>query len=407
MLDLERTAQASKAAGSWLATKVANASQAAMAKASHYLNEAEVLARNAARQRQAQIVDDRSVRVAKASQVYHTAKDGLSTAKDAVSGAVDKRVRPLLDRVKQTFGMEPPSRTVAPCPFLKARPSSPPDGSLMIPSETCENDFIPIEDPNKGVPAAIAKAKAATVSSTSACCTARPAGDRERVIYYVNGVNTSPKAHCNTLRMLRDMTCGKVIGVMNSSESLMVDAIRTADARDMIRNEIGGGPPRTYAGFTPSVKTLHDIMVAEAAANKPVDLYAHSEGGAITSLAAIRAKAQLKKLALEGNIKNLNITSMGSAAPEWPDGPNYTHYIHLQDVVPNTLGLGDAAKRPGAGAKLIRFGGREGQFTTEGPDDRKRPWRTFTPGLDPLADHYADTSYLPYINQSGGCYGKP
>lgn len=404
IVDLERARRAATVAGNWLASKASTASQAAIDKASQYLDEAEVMARNAVRKAQAAVVDGGSVPVAKASHAYQSAKEALSAAEQAV----DDRVRGLLDKTKRLFGVETPAQTKQPCQNCDASAGElPPDGSLMVPSETCEKDFIPIGDPDKGVPAAVAKAKASTVSSTSACCAARPAADRERVIYYVNGINTTPAAHCKTLRMLRDMTCGKVIGVMNASEGILTDAMRTADARDMIRNEIGGGPPRTYAGFTPAVKTLQDIMVVEAAANRPVDLYAHSEGGAITSLATIRAKSVLKALNRGDAIENLTITSMGSAAPAWPDGPNYTHYIHLQDVVPNTLGLGDAAKRPGAGATVVRFGGRDGQFTTEGPDDRKRPWATFTPGKDPIGDHYADTSYLAYMNQAGGCHGKP
>jgi len=52
---------------------------------------------------------------------------------------------------------------------------------------------------------------------------------------------------------------------------------------------------------------------------------------------------------------------MGSAAPNWPDGPQYEHYVHVDDLTPTPFGLGhdgaDDAKRVGAGAKVTRFSG--------------------------------------------------
>lgn len=136
---------------------------------------------------------------------------------------------------------------------------------------------------------------------------------------------------------------------------------------------------------------------------RAVDVVAHSEGGAITSLAAIRAKRALANGGMSDAIGKVNITSRGSAAPAWPDGPNYTHYLHVNDPVPSFLGLGDAAERPGAGANVVRFGGREKNFPTEGDAGFKRPFSATS-----LDDHYADSSYLPYINErSGGCHGKP
>jgi len=423
--------QGAKAAGGWLRDKAAAAGQAgvdrarqlataaeakarqlaaaadakarqlaaaAEAKARQAAAAAERIAREKVRAAQAAVVDELSGPVASGSDTYQRGKAQVLGARDKVTGAYGK--------AKEMFGLAPPSPTTG-CKKSGRLGDRAADGSFLVPTEACPADSIPVGD--DGVAPAYAKAKAASVSSTSKCCAAQPPAVRNRTVVYVNGIMTTPEKHCNTLRLLKDMTCGKVVGILNDTENenIAIDSIRTADARQMIKNEIGGnGTPRDYPGFSPSVKTMRDVMVLEATGGGNPQIIAHSEGGAITSLAAIRAKKVLAGMDEAGAMRNLDITSMGSAAPAWPDGPNYTHYIHLEDVVPNTLGLGDAARRPGAGAEVIRFGGRNGDWKTEQPGDM-RPWIPITPGKDKIADHYADTSYLPYMNRENkGCLGK-
>ncbi len=377
-------AKAGKAAGGWIA-----------AKAKPYVDAADRAARTASRRIQAKIVDTLSEPVADASREYQDAK--------AKVVATRKKVRETVAKVKKTFGMETPQCPTKKCPLANGNGPAP-DGSLMIPSDNCEKDYIPIPaNKDGGAKAAFKVAKDMSPSSTSKCCAAKPASERNKTIIYVNGINTPPAAHCKTLRMIRDMTCAKVVGVMNSTEGMVTDSIRTGDARDMIKKEIGGGAPRTYAGFSPAVTTMKDIMMTEAAAGNPVNIMAHSEGGAITSLATIRAKKALASGGMGDAISNVNITSMGSAAPAWADGPTYTHYLHANDPVPTLLGLGDAAARPGSGAKIVRFGGDNTGYSTKGDKGFKNPYAATS-----IDDHLADTSYLPYINEkNGGCHGKP
>ena len=385
-IDPQMALKAAKIAGKWLKNQVEEASDLVLQSAAKLADAVDRATREKVRGAQAATVDSLSVPVAKVSQGYQSAKAPVIAASDAIGRTMAK--------VKQWFGVDDQRLLVTPCPF-----SVVPDGSLILPSDGCPGDHVPIPAGKDGVAIALAKAKASDVRSPSKCCAGRPAADREKTIVYVNGVNTTPEGHCKTLKMLRDMTCGRVIGVMNSSEGLLTDAVRTADARDMIKNEIGGdGVPRSYTGFTPAVNTMQDVLMVQAVSGEQTEIFAHSEGAAATSLAAIRAKTNLASMGESDAVGNLSITSMGGAAPAWPDGPNYKHFLHEQDVIPNTLGLGDAAKRPGAGAEVIRFGGRNGIFREVGAGE-KMPYGTFTPGKDPLADHYADTSYLPYIDQ--------
>lgn len=418
-----------KAAGGWLRDKAAAAGQAGLerakaaaaaaeakarqlaaaaeAKARQLAAAAEARARQAAaaadriarekvRAAQAGAIDGLSGPVARGSQAYQGGKAVVVGARRQISDAYD--------RAREAFGLEPPAPVQA-CPRQQADCGKVVDGSFLVPTEQCPADAIAADPDN--VPAALAKAKAASVQSQSQCCASKPASVRNRTVYYVNGINTPPEAHCKTLRMLRDMTCGKVVGIANDTEGAITDAMRTGDARQMIKDELSGKAPRNYAGFTPAVHTMKEVMVNEAATGGNPLIFAHSEGGAITSLAAIRAKSMLAAGGMEEAMGNLSITSLGSAAPAWPDGPKLKHYIHTSDVVPNTLGLGDAARRPGAGAQIIRFSGRNGNFATEQPGDT-RPYATWSSGKDPVYDHYADTSYIPYMNaEQGGCLGKP
>lgn len=394
--------QAAKAAGQWVKDKVVSASHAAVEKARQAADAVDRAARDTVRSGIHKGTDAGSDAVGAASEAYQGAKAKLVAGADRIGQAVDG--------IKKRFGMEPANAPKAPCPKCAAAGEAP-DGSLLVPSDDCPADAIS-RGPG-GIKEALAKAKAASSPSKRDCCARKSAAERNRTIVYVNGVNTSPEAHCKTLRNLQNMTCGKVIGVLNRGEGLATDAIRTNDARLRIKREIGGGPANDYAGFSPAVTTMKDVMTLQAASGEPTTIFAHSEGGAITSLAAIRAKTTLAKGGMPGAMGNLDVVSMGAAAPAWPDGPNYTHYIHVQDVVPNALGLGDAAQRPGAGANVVRFGGREGKFYDVTGNDKKpylpvTPINPFKGRVDPIADHYADSSYLPYINaQSGGCLDTP
>ena len=385
-IEPELALKAAKIAGKWLKNQVEAATDLVVQAAAKLADAVERAARDKVRRVQAATVDGLSVPVSKVSQGYQTIKAPVIAISDAISRTMAK--------VKHRFGADDPRVQVTSCNF-----SDVPDGSLILPSDGCPSDHVPIPAGGDGVLVALAEAKTSDVRSQSKCCAGRSAADQQKTIVYVNGVNTTPKVHCKTLKMLRDMTCGRVIGVMNSSEGLFTDAVRTADARDMIKYEIGGnGAPKSYAGFTPAINTMQDVMMVQALSGEQTEIFAHSEGAAATSLAAIRAKTNLGSMGEPDAVGNLSITSMGGAAPAWPDGPRYKHYLHEQDVIANTLGVGDAARRPGAGAEVIRFGGRDGIFKDVEVGD-KMPYGTFTPGKDPLADHYADTSYLLYIDQ--------
>ena len=86
---------------------------------------------------------------------------------------------------------------------------------------------------------------------------------------------------------------------------------------------------------------------------------------------------------------------------DWPPGPSYTHYVHIDDPVATGLGIGrdkeETAKRGGTDAdgnpaKVIIFSGEPG-----GPYETEKPVK----GIPEISHHYADSSYLPMMSGPG------
>jgi hypothetical protein len=123
---------------------------------------------------------------------------------------------------------------------------------------------------------------------------------------------------------------------------------------------------------------------------------AHSQGGAVTSLAlydannTLRAGPPNRPHSLEG----VKVSSFGAAAPSWVKGPNYTHYINVNDVTPMAFGLGDRPTPQKAGnGRVVTFSGEPGgPFETKNPDKKILKDATKYHGID-------DQMYLKMYNQ--------
>ena len=94
---------------------------------------------------------------------------------------------------------------------------------------------------------------------------------------------------------------------------------------------------------------------------------------------------------------------MGSAAPFWPNGPTYSHYVHVNDATPSSFGLGHSgaqdAGRAGAGAEVIRF---SGDPKGSAPFDDRQPRLDWLPAF--TANHGVEDTYLRMQRQrNGGC----
>jgi len=241
--------------------------------------------------------------------------------------------------------------------------------------------------------------------SNSACCQAkRAAGGQPRDIIYVNGILTDAQAHCATLKNIANQTCARVVGIYNATEGGLKDATQTGQDRRLIKAAASGKGVPGADGRNPAVDTLSRTVAKETLAGRPPEVWAHSQGGAVTSLALYEAKNSVG--IITGNpdpLKGMKVKSFGSAAPQWTDGPAYEHYVHMNDPVPTMFGLGhnpagDAAAA-GKGAKVIRFGG---DVKSSAPFDAANPAKEWVPTN--LDNHSVDVSYLKMEKQqNGGC----
>jgi hypothetical protein len=156
-----------------------------------------------------------------------------------------------------------------------------------------------------------------------------------------------------------------------------------------------------HDGRNPAVDTLSDLIVMETRENRPPELFAHSQGGAITSLALQDASNTLKAgpSDVPNSLKGVKVTSFGSAAPSWVEGPDYTHYVNVNDLTPMYFGLGDNPSNSAKGGPNAKFVGFSGSR------DSKEPFATgskvdkhILPGLDQYHD-MDDKMYLKMYEQ--------
>jgi hypothetical protein len=114
------------------------------------------------------------------------------------------------------------------------------------------------------------------------------------------------------------------VGLFNKSNNFLDDFAQSLN--DRLEASLG-----VRLGKNPSVETLkHHLKIAVDEA-RPMDIIAHSQGGAILS-------AALNHLVREGyteaQFSHLNITTYGSAGTAFPRGARYTHYVIIGDPVP-------------------------------------------------------------------------
>lgn len=339
---------------------------------------------------------------------------GLGT--DAQAGYdTGKAVKNAYDKVKSVFTDKPPAQPCIDC----ANKDKDHDGVLVgykdgkcVPltnkgqpvtaddiKNAKRNGYNPVgnaaEDPNN--PKDSAKN---TSDATKACCSKCTAGKPPRTIFYVNGINTTHTTHCETLKQIGDMTCATVVGIYNATEGMPKDALQTGMDRSLVDQAAGGRTNLAHDGRNPAVDTLSDLLVQETRAGRPPEIMAHSQGGAITSLALYDASNTLKAgpPGTSNSLSGTKVTSFGAASPSWVPGPDYTHYVHVNDFTPMNFGLGDhSSAGENGGGNVVTFSGEPGgPFTTDKLDKHFFASPTKYHGID-------DQLYLKmYDQQSKG-----
>lgn len=335
---------------------------------------------------------------------------GMSVARDVARGAADKvrqiaqSVSNAVDSIGEMFGISKPAAPVASCPNKPPVKDADFDGALI--GADCKPLTAKGDDIDSKT---LANAEANAVVSDSPCCEGkRASGAATGSIVYVNGINTTREGHCQTLRDIADQTCKKVYGVYNATQDPKLgsfsieDTLQTSKDRRLIRQAMEGKEVPSQDGRNPAVDTLARLMDAKSEAEEPLEVWAHSQGGAVTSLALFEARKMGYLQGRDNPLENFTVKSFGAAAPAWPDGANYEHYVHINDATPFLFGLGDDPAydlaHAGAGAKVVRFSGEPGGEFQEGDLDRN-----FLP--HPTKYHGIDTDgYLRMQKfKNGGC----
>ncbi len=166
-------------------------------------------------------------------------------------------------------------------------------------------------------------------------------------IIYVNGAFDGEAEALDEMHSVADTTQSPVIGVYNAHENLLADVVHVAE--DMLD-----------AGDRPAADTIAQLVYETVKAGQPVVLYGHSQGGAILSraldqvIARLETQDGLSPAEAERQMAVVHVETFAAAGYDFPDGPQYVHYVNEYDPVPRLLGIGVHASfvHPGRGAVI-------------------------------------------------------
>ena len=150
----------------------------------------------------------------------------------------------------------------------------------------------------------------------------------------------------------------------NATEGAWDDLLQSRDDRNLIDKARAGRPFAVHDGRNPAVDSMSDVIANSVRDDNPPEIWAHSQGGAIASLASYDANARLKRAGYTPGVTGVQVNSFGSAAQSWPPAMSGQHFINVQDFTPAETGLGDDpswdAGHTGPTQKVIRFEGSPG-----------------------------------------------
>lgn len=153
-------------------------------------------------------------------------------------------------------------------------------------------------------------------------------------LIFVNGVGEQRSSFTNSeLQEIANGTGQNVVGLYNATEGKGTDILQAAgDTFDIGKNK--------------ATDSLSDMVYQQIKAGQPVRIMAHSQGALITANALKHAENRLmledgmSKAEAQRRMGLVSVETFGGAAPNWIDGPRYTHYVNKADIVPTWLGVG-------------------------------------------------------------------
>ncbi|WP_375768913.1 hypothetical protein NR798_45755 [Archangium gephyra] len=191
---------------------------------------------------------------------------------------------------------------------------------------------------------------------------------------YVNGISNTKDQQFNSMQAIADRTGAKVVGIHNATEGMV------ADLAQCVKDKLD-------KGHNPAVDSMADTVYSELKAGRGVHLFAHSQGALVTSRALtdvanrLRIEDGMSKADVEKLLSKVQVETFGGAAANFPDGPQYVHYVNNKDIVPTWFGQGNGkgadewARGGGKGAVIHRFEHGSGISGTHGLGDAYLPQR--------------------------------
>ena len=279
--------------------------------------------------------------VEKTQQVANTVTDGAQRVGQFVDGFEDKATNKARSLNNQLFGGSKPDRVY--------------DGHLV----GAGGQTFPPGTPLKDIPGV----------------TPRNNPNPTETFIYVNGISNTKDQQFNSMQAIADRTGAKVVGIHNATEGMV------ADLAQCVKDKLD-------KGTNPAVDSMADTVYSELKAGRGVHLFAHSQGALVTSRALtdvanrLRIEDGMSKADVEKLLSKVQVETFGGAAANFPDGPQYVHYVNNKDIVPTWFGQGNGkgkddewARNGGKGAVIHRFEHGSGISGTHGLGDAYLPQR--------------------------------
>ena len=110
-----------------------------------------------------------------------------------------------------------------------------------------------------------------------------------------------------------------------------------------------------------TTKTLLKNIMKRITLGERIRIVSASQGTFFTSRALLKAQYRIRLRHLFNRSKRkveaalVEVVTVGAAAPFWPNGPQYVHYINAEDGIPKLLGPKSPIARPGSQAIFATF----------------------------------------------------
>lgn len=172
----------------------------------------------------------------------------------------------------------------------------------------------------------------------------RPDGSPLEEALFVNGIGGTVASELGSMQAIANQGF-QVRGIHNATQG------KALDIGQSVLDELD-------KGNNPAVESMRGTIVQELMQGKNLHIFAHSQGGLVARRAIEEATADLKQRLPAGTDvqkylhDHLKVESFGSAAHQWPPGPEYVHYVNDRDIVPMGVGLGSLGADGGKDAKL-------------------------------------------------------